>query len=210
MTALAAARTPYVFSLDSDDVVEEGVLGRMADALDADLGAAVCYGDHLEFTTEGEEVLRRSPGRIDPFRLTYVFEYPPAALFRRSVLEEIGGWQPTGHTLYAYEDWHIWMSLAERGLRGIHLGADTITYRRRLHGERLLQRARRHHTALYRTLRSVHPDLFAARRRNRKASSLSRSRRLLYPVVYGGRRKFAFEHRLRLWLERRGVRVSGA
>jgi glycosyltransferase involved in cell wall biosynthesis len=210
MTGLASAAAPYVFSLDGDDLVEPGVLSRMADLLDADREAAVCYGDHLEFDEDGTTVLRRSPERIDPFRLTYVFEYPPAALFRRTALEAFGGWQPPGHRLYAYEDWHIWMSLAERGRRGIHVGAGVVTYRRRLHGTRLLQRARRKHRSLYRTLRSLHPNLFAQRRLNRAASDLPPSRKLLYPIVYGGRPKFAFEHRLRLWLERRGISISGA
>jgi glycosyltransferase involved in cell wall biosynthesis len=208
MTALRATAAPYVFSLDADDLLEPGMLARMADLLDADPDAGVCYGDHLEFR-DGVAVLRRSPATIDPFRLIYVFEYPPAALFRRNVLEEIGGWQPPGHRLPAYEDWHVWMSLAEHGIRGVHVGLGVVTYRRRLHGSRLLARARRQHRSLYRVLRRLHPQLFGQRRRHRRASELPRSRKLLYPLVYGGRPKFAWEHRLRVWLERRGVRLSG-
>ena len=205
---LAATGTPYVFSLDADDLLEPGTLARLADLLDASPAAAVAYGDHVEFGA-GEPVHRASPPTIDPFRLLYVFEYPPAALFRREALEAIGGWQPQGARLPAYEDWHVWMSLAERGLEGAYAGPGVVTYRRRLHGSRLLAKARKQHPRLYRTLRRAHPELFGRRRELRRRSDLPTLRKLLYPVVYGGRPRFAWEPRLRLWLERRGIRVSG-
>ncbi len=205
---LRATATPYVFSLDADDLLEPGMLARLADLLDAHPEAGVAYGDHVEFGA-GKEVHRASPPAIDPFRLLYVFEYPPAALFRRHVLEAIGGWQPQGARLPAYEDWHVWMSLAERGVGGVYVGPGVVTYRRRLHGNRLLARARKQHPRLYRRLRRAHPELFGRRRELRRASNLPPRRKLLYPIVYGGRPKFSWEPRLRLWLERRGVRISG-
>lgn len=205
---LRATTARYVFPLDADDLVEAGMLARLADLLDRSPDAAVAYGDHVEFG-DGPEVFRPAPNELDPFRLLYVFEYPPAALFRRTELEPFGGWQPVGLTLRAYEDWHVWMSLAERGARGAYVGQGVVTYRRRLHGSRLLARARRQHPQLYRALKRAHPDLFARRRELRGRSTLGWRRKVLYPVFYGGRPKFAWEPRLRLWLERRGVRVSG-
>ncbi|HWH06466.1 MAG TPA: glycosyltransferase family 2 protein [Gaiellaceae bacterium] len=204
---LHATRAEYVFSLDADDLVEPGMLARMATLLDGRPEAGVAYGDHQEFG-DGE-VLRRAPERIDPFRLLYVFEYPPAALFRRSVLERLGGWEAEGIRLPAYEDWHLWLKLAEHGVQGVHVGPGVITYRRRLHGDRLLTRARKQHRSLYRTLRRLHPALFAQVGQHRRASDLSTRRKLLYPIVYGGRPKFSFEHRIRVALERHGLRISG-
>lgn len=202
-TALRLVATPYVFPLDADDLAVPGMLSAMADRLDAAPDAAVCYGDYEEFGDH--HVVRATPERIDPYRLLYTFEYPPAALYRAAVLEEIGGWQPAGYDLFAYEDWHVWMSLAERGASSIHMGPGVVTYRRRVHGERLLAAGRRRHRYLYRSLRQLHPRLFTNVRASRRASDLSRARKLLYPVVYGGRPRFGFERRIRFWLDRAGV-----
>ena len=53
---------------------------------------------------------------------------PVSTLVRRSDLLAAGGWQLRG----GYEDWDLWMGLAERGRRGVHVGRPTHGYR--LHG----------------------------------------------------------------------------
>ena len=201
MTALRATRAPYVFPLDADDLAEPAALRVMADMLDADPAAAVCFGDYLEFGT-GEELVRRVPVWLDPYRVAYTNEYPVSALFRRSALERAGGWKPIS---YGYEDWDLWMGLAENGARGVHAGAGRITYRRRLHGERMLTTAKRHHRELYRMLRARHPQLFGEIAAHRARSDLGRGRKHLYPLVYGGRRRFRVERHLKVALDRAGV-----
>jgi len=116
MTGVEATKARYVFPLDADDLAMPGVLAAMADLLDADPGADVCFGDYLEF---GEhELVRAVPESFDPYRLSYTNEYPVSAMYRRSTLEEVGGWSLRA----GYEDWDLYMSLAERGVRGLHLG----------------------------------------------------------------------------------------
>jgi glycosyltransferase involved in cell wall biosynthesis len=202
-TGLHAVRAPYVFSLDADDLAVPGMLGAMADRLDEESELAVCFGDYAEFGDH--ESIVAVPSGIDPYRLAYTFEYPAAALFRRTVLESVGGWLPSDPGLFAYEDWHVWMSLAERGAEGRHMGPGVVTYRRRLHGDRLLAAGRRRHRHLYRTLRRMHPRLFADVRHHRRKTDLSGRRKLLYPLVYGGRPRFAFERKARFWLDRLGI-----
>ena len=46
---LAETSARFVYPLDADDLALPGVLARMADALDADPGAAACVGDIIEF-----------------------------------------------------------------------------------------------------------------------------------------------------------------
>jgi glycosyltransferase involved in cell wall biosynthesis len=199
---LAGIRAAYVFPLDADDVLLPGSLAAMADQLDAHPEAAACFGDYIEFGSV-EENRRIVPTTLDPFRIAYQNEFG-APLLRRSVLHEIGGWAPDDDADFGYEDWHVWMAMAERGLGGVHLG-DRATYKRRLHGTRRLQLDRRRHGRLYRTLRRLHPRLFSQLPDHRRASPLPPSRKLLYPLVYGRRPRFGFERSVRVWLDRHGL-----
>jgi glycosyltransferase involved in cell wall biosynthesis len=200
MTGVGHSSAPYVFPLDADDLAVPGALARMADLLDADPGAGVCFGDYLEL---GErELVRAVPERLDPYRIAFTNEYPVSALFRRHVLENSGGWE---FGSLGYEDWDLWMSLAEGGTRAVHAGRGVITYRRRLHGPRMLDRSRRMHPELYRQLRARHPALFANLSGHRRRSDLGRVRALLYPYVYGGRRRWLAERQLKAALDRVGI-----
>ena len=70
----------------------------------------------------------------------------------------------------------------------------------------MLATDRRRHRTLYKRLRSLHPGLFSDLPRHRRRSDLGILRKLLYPVLYGGRPRFWFEPRLRIWLHRSRVR----
>jgi glycosyltransferase involved in cell wall biosynthesis len=200
MAGVRAAAAPYIYNLDADDLGVRSALETMADRLDSDPDAAVCYGDYEEFGDS--ELIRLVPPRIDPYRLAYANEYPVTAMFRRSALQAADGWRHLGA---GYEDWRLWMTLAERGFKGIHAGPGVITFRRRVHGERMLAAAKEDHRALYRALRREHPALFANLAAHRRASDLSVARKLLYPVIYGGRPRFRFERHVKAWLDRRGI-----
>lgn len=199
MTGLRNTSAPYIYNLDADDLAVPVSIEAMAARLDENPAAAACYGDYEEF---GERrLVRLVPSALDPFRLAYTNEYPVTALFRRSALEAVGGWRHGGR----YEDWHLWLSLAERGCSAVHAGAGVITFRRRLHGERGLAAAKAHHRAIYRDLRREHAALFADLAAHRRASDLSPARKLLYPLIYGGRPRFRAERHVKALLDRAGV-----
>ena len=203
MIGLAETTAPLVVPLDGDDLVEPGVLSEMADRLDTMPAAAACVGDLLEFGDR--EVLRAVPERLDPYRVAYTNEYPITAVFRRDRLEEVDGWRRRKTKQQGYEDWGLWMDIAERGWPIAHLGPSRITYRRRLHGRRLNHQAREHHREIYRTLRDSHPRLFAELPEHRRHSDLSGVRKLLYPVVYGERARVPFEDVLKPIADRFGI-----
>lgn len=203
MSGLAATSAPYVFPLDADDHAVAGALGAMADRLDADREAAVCFGDYIEFGRR--RTLRAVPATLDPYRVAYTNEYPISSLYRRSAIEAVGGWRRVSSELDARSDWGMWMSLAERGLRGIHLGPGRPIYERRMHGGRLAAAARRRHRTLYRGLREQHSRLFAELPEHRRRSNLGTVRKLLYPIVYGGRPRWPGEDRVKALLDRAGV-----
>lgn len=198
-SGMRASAAPYVFPLDSDDHAVPGALGRMADALAAHPEADVCFGDYVEFGKS--EIVRAVPPQLDPYRLAYTNEYPISSMFRRDLLEDVGGWP----RMLGYEDWHLWMTLAERGVLAVHLGPGVPIYRRRLHGDRLLTASKDAHPELYARLRDDHPRLFADLAAHRERSQLGRTRKVLYPIVYGSRRRFRWERRVKAMLDRAGV-----
>lgn len=200
MRGLAATSAPFVYPLDADDLALPGVLGRMADALEADREAAACVGDVVEFGDY--ELLRTTPRRLDPYRVAFTNEYPITALFRRSAIEAAGGWQKLGDH-HGYDDWNLWMSLAENNQRIVHLGAPG--YCRRLHGPRLNHKAKQHHRELYRTMREGHTGLFAQLASHRRRSDLPAAKKYLYPYVYGERPAIPFERRLKPHFDRLGL-----
>jgi glycosyltransferase involved in cell wall biosynthesis len=203
MTGVAATVARYVFPLDSDDLCVPGTLAAMADLLDASPDAAVCLGDYEEFGDH--ESIVAVPDRLDLYRLAWTNEYGPA-LFRRSTLLAVDGWRQPGHTHAAYEDWHLLMSLAERGERAVRTPHGQPIYLRRLHGDRALALARRKHRRLYRDLRKAHAGLYREMRVHWRACDLPRRRKALYPLIYGPRPRFhRFERAVRFWLDRRGL-----
>ena len=204
MTGLASTSARYVFPLDADDLAEPGALAAMADVLDRQADAAVCFGDYLEFGAQN--VVRAVPHALDGYRLAYTNEYPVSALFRRSELEAVDGWQAGGYAEASYADWSLWIALVENGSRGVHLGSGRITFRKRFHEGRMLDMARRRHHIIYRDLRRAHPRLFADVASHRRRSDMAFLRKLLYPVVYGARPRLPrFERRVKLVLDRLGV-----
>jgi glycosyltransferase involved in cell wall biosynthesis len=203
--AFEATSAPFVYPLDADDLAVDGVLGRMADRLEAAPDAVACVGDILEFGDH--DLLRRIPERLDPYRVALTNDYPITALYRRDAVAALGAWRPF-YERQGYEDWHVWMGLAERGGRIVHLGAPG--YRRRLHGQRLNQLARTRHAERYAALRRAHPGLFERLGEHRRASDLSPARKLLYPLVYGARAEVPFESVLKPWFDRLGIWTRAA
>ncbi len=202
MAGLDATRGRYVFPLDGDDLAIPGVLAAMADRLDADETVGACVADIQEFGDH--ELLRAVPERLDPYRVAYTNEYPISALFRRDVLEQVGGWYRDSTPQQGYEDWNLWMDLAEREIRITHLGPGRPGYRRRLHGPRMNAAAKRNHGEIYRAMRDDHAILFGRLREHRRDSDLSILRRALYPLIYGARAELPFERRLKPLADRLG------
>jgi len=174
MAGVRRTNARYVFPLDADDVLLPGTLAVLADALDRDPVAVAAWGNYVTFGIAS--VVYETAEELDPWAITYVNELPASSLFRRAALEAVGGWPNTGE----YEDWELWMALAERGLHGIHV--PQVVYRHRLHGDRRQRRARARHAAHYATMARRHGELFRARSENRRTSR-ARWRKVLFPVI---------------------------
>lgn len=175
MAGLAQTTAPYVFPLDADDELAAGALSRLADALDADEGLAAAWGDVELFGAV--ELRLRPPGSLDPWLFTFVNEVPGTCLLRRSAVEAAGGWRLSG----GYEDWDLWLSLAERGFRGTYVPGLVLRYRQQ--PGRMNEDTIRSHAAKHAHLRALHPQLFADRHRLRGGSPEPLRVKLLWPAL---------------------------
>jgi glycosyltransferase involved in cell wall biosynthesis len=179
MAGVAASRAPYVLPLDADDLLGPGSVAALADALDAHPAAGVAWGDLELFRLDGSRLEARGPDALDPWLITYVNEMPLSACFRREVLLQAGGYQ----LREGYEDWDLWMALAERGVRGIYV--PRLVERHREHGSRRWSQDFSRHGRALTVLRERHRDLFAARALNYRRSRAPLRQKLLLPRIEG-------------------------
>jgi glycosyltransferase involved in cell wall biosynthesis len=171
-TGFAAARTPYVFVLAADDQAHAGALAALADALDAQPRAAFAYGHSHHF---GEVDLVRRAAPWNPWILLHSNLWEASALFRREAADEAGGF-PDGS---GYEDWDLFMALAERGWDGVLV--DRLVFHYRIHGSaRINPTVKRRFREHYATLRRHHPTLFAREPELRRTHPLPLWVQLLY------------------------------
>lgn len=176
MAGVAATSAPYVMRFDADDLLEAGAADALADALDNEPDAAAAWGDMQTFGVTDFRV----PGvpALDPWLVTYTNCIPGAGvLFRREALVAVGGWQLRD----GFEDWDLWMALAERGHRGIHIPRVTFHYRRDRGGR--LMGATRDTARFYNELRLRHETLFATRRETCRESSAPLLLKFLVPLT---------------------------
>lgn len=114
---LAVAKGEYVLPLDADDLIA-------SDYIAAGVRAHRRVPD-LAFVTSYAEYFRVTPGDIPGFGYVPIGLHPPtsflgnyastcSALIKRSALEEVGGYDESWPS---YEDWDVWCSMAERGMR---------------------------------------------------------------------------------------------
>ena len=175
MTGVETTTAPYVLPLDADDKLAPGALARLADALDADPGSAVAWGDLELFGAFALHV--ETAAALDPWELTYVSEIPGTSLVRRTALLEAGGWS----LARGYEDWDLWLALAERGWRGTHVAA-TVLYVRQ--GRSRLNAAwLERHGDFVSDLRRRHERLWARRPETRRTSAAPQRAKLLFPLI---------------------------
>ena len=164
MAGVRATSAPFVFPLDADDAVLPGALSALADVLEARPGLAAAWGTVALFG-ELERRERHRAATLDPWRITYFNNIPYASLMRRDALLAVGGWTLPG----AFQDWDLWMALAEAGYEGA--GIDVPVLRYRIQEGRQFARGAARHAERYATLRSRHERLFAARGRNWRRSA---------------------------------------
>ncbi len=163
----AAARTPLVVPLDCDDALDEAFLAATVGALDANPAAAVAYTDVACFGKVSGVWPPRGP--LEAAALAEENRLPCCALVRKSAWEAAGGYNP--NMVLGYEDWDFWLSLAERGLTGVHVPRPLFLYRVR--DESMAKNALRNDRALRARIVLDHPPLYGAAKRDEAERTLA-------------------------------------
>ncbi len=177
MAGVHASSARYVLPLDADDKLAPGALTVLADALDSHPDCATAWGE-THFFGDVEHTVRHGAKALDPWRLTIFNGLPYSALFRRDALTEVGGWPVSAS---GYEDWDLWMSIAEAGYRGRCV--PHVVNRYRVHGVRRWREDIGQHERIMEGMRERHPRLFAERRTNRRRSEAPRLTKLSLPLI---------------------------
>jgi hypothetical protein len=117
--ALEHARADLLFILDADNSVLPQGLAKLTAALDDDPEAAFAYGIIEKFNSGGSVGLE-SWLDWSPERLRHGNYVDAMAMIRRPALEAVGGY-PDQQTLAGWEDFALWLAMAEAGMRGIRI-----------------------------------------------------------------------------------------
>lgn len=126
---VANAGGEYMCALDADDRLEPSFLAKTARRLDTDPSVTFVSSWLRMF---GEEEWEWRPERCDLPALLCEDTVLTAALVRRDAVLAVGGYD-TKMPVQGDEDWDLWLTLVERGHRGVILPEVLFQYRRR-HG----------------------------------------------------------------------------
>jgi len=154
---IAWSSEPFLFMLDADNCLRPPALSRLLEALRCS-GAAFAYSQLRMF---GESDGLGVADIWDPDRLRIGNHIDAMALIRRDALLAVGGYSVLADD-HGWEDYDLWCSFAERGLRGVFLPEVLCDYR--VHAASMLRlRTNQHYDALMAEMALRHPRLFAAR-----------------------------------------------
>jgi hypothetical protein len=125
---IARVRADNVMIMDADNLVYPTCLRRLGDALAADPSASFAYATLEAFGPLPG--LRSAQGWHVPWlcERNYI---DAQAMIRRSTLERHGGYL-VGESMYGWEDWELWLRLADAGEHGVHVPEMLGRYRTQL------------------------------------------------------------------------------
>jgi GT2 family glycosyltransferase len=147
----------YVCTLDADDLLEHTHFEKSAAVLDGD--SSIAFVSHW-LRTFGDEERDWTPTSAEFPALLDMNTINGAALVRRDALLAVGGYDESMR--HGCEDWDLWISMVERGLRGVILPEVLFFYRRRADSMSRVMMKGETHVALYRYLIEKHRPSFTA------------------------------------------------
>jgi hypothetical protein len=126
-SGIAASRGAFLLMLDSDNEIRRRGLQRLVDALALDSGASFAYGIMERFSPNGPDGLMNTSG-WEPGRLRIGNYIDAFSLIRREPLASLGGYS-LDTRLYGWEDYDLWVRMAEAGRYGVFVPEILARYR---------------------------------------------------------------------------------
>ena len=127
-TAISFVQTPYVFILDADNQLYPRALQVLREALE-NSGYAMAYSLIERF---GAQRIIANNSIWLPEKFSHGNYIDAMALIRTDVLRQLGGYRIMTHKV-GWEDYDLWCSLIDHGLKGCHV--PQILCRYRVHGK---------------------------------------------------------------------------
>ncbi len=161
---ISLAQAPYVFLLDADNLVLPNGLLKLLMAVEGS-DAPAAYGILAVFETGTQRRNHRSHQALVSHldwsaHLLAKGNYIDAtAVFKKSVFEQLGGYDPSLSEMGApgWEDYELWLRLLQRGLRPLFVPSIVAKYRR--HGTSMMDHHTSHEEIVRPVLKSRYPRL---------------------------------------------------
>lgn len=150
--AIELSRSEYILPLDSDDLIHPLFLERTVPVLDADPDLGFVYTQMVWF------------GDVDELRPHWEYDFDllksgnfvnVSSVFRKQAWRDAGGYH---EKMQGYEDWDLWIGMAEAGWVGRLLREPLFFYRR--HGRSMVDRCDENRQELMDQIRRNHPRAF--------------------------------------------------
>lgn len=155
--AVALSSGRYLVNLDSDDMLHRDYLKEMVGALErAPQGVGVAYPD-VQWIGARDELWRMPDYSVE--RLKEGNFMVTTSLFKREAFQAAGGYNPKMDR--GYEDWDLWLGMAEAGWGGVHVPTPLFFYR--WHGENLTLLDEQSSKETHALVRKNHPALYEGR-----------------------------------------------
>jgi hypothetical protein len=126
-TGVDQSRADCLLMLDADNELRTTAMGRLLEALEIEPEASFAYGIMERFSTDGPEGLL-SCFDWEPARLRAGNYIDAFSLIRREAIEALGGYSYDPR-LYGWEDYDLWVRMAEAGRSAVFVPEIIARYR---------------------------------------------------------------------------------
>ena len=147
------AKTEYILPLDSDDMLLEGCIEKIEQAIEENHSDVIAPSFKAFGVSQGEVILGGIPN-MDMFKTANYLPYFSA--FKKSVWKEAGGYNP--NMTWGWEDYDFWLNVFKRGHSLCIIREPLVLYRTKERS--MIHTANEHADELWAIMRSNHPELW--------------------------------------------------
>ncbi|MCT7981633.1 glycosyltransferase family 2 protein [Laspinema olomoucense] len=154
---IKASQGKYILALDADNKIRPNYIIKGSETLDKFPPVGVVYGDKELF---GDRTGIWQVPDFDPTRLLQSNYIDACAVFRKTLWQDCGGYDPNIPDKLGFEDWDLWLSALEKRWEFYHIPEVLFDYRVRAKSmvtrclipenqEKLIRYLRTKHQTLY-------------------------------------------------------------